>query len=362
MKCLICHDSGRPMYCAHCMSSSPNLLLTLKIDLLMLRETNVHLKSRVEDILEYGLSRIAEEGGDEPVPNVEGDILGKRLRKLDSLVLRKKNNKIRYRISQLRQRIDQKTHKITMLNAEVRKQCFMNSSKREAVLKKNHNDQAGVEVKQQLLQIKKVLLKSQLVKIRSLVDWFVIRKRDSYEFPYTLSFQPVVSLKNVYKLPPSVVWGSIMTMFRYLTLFSELLFFTLPHKEPAIPNIVNMELETSIKTPDESTSDDAGIMDHLTKLLINIVQVSRHLNLISQEPIDLAWMLDQNDLDTLFYNMAMRLETKSKPVSHHWTYPQILAVVSDALQLSSVYATSPTSRRTLTGTLANNNDHWFVVR
>lgn len=350
------------MYCAHCMNSSPNLLLKLKIDLLMLREINVHLKGRVEDILKYGLSKIAGKGGEVLAPNVEGDILGKRLRKLDSLVLRKKNNKIRYRISLLRRRIEDKAHKSTSLKAELQKPANFARSKREKITKNNQDEQHEAEVNQQLLQIKKVLLKSQLIKIRSLVDWFVIRKHDSYEFPYTLAFQPVISLKNVYKLPPSVVWGSILTMFRYLKLFSEILFFTLPHKEPAISNIADLESENSSKAPDESAGDETGVIDHLTKLFINVVQVSRHLNLISQGPIDLAWMLDQNDLDTLFYNMAMRLETKSKPVAHHWTYPQIFTVVSDALQLSSDYAASPTSRRTLAGTVVNNNDHWFVVR
>ncbi|GAV48423.1 hypothetical protein ZYGR_0I07200 [Zygosaccharomyces rouxii] len=362
MQCSICHKSGRPMYCAHCMSSSPHLLLKLKLDLLILRETNGHLKSRVEDILEYGLGQIAGKEPKSASTNVKGDILGRRLRKLDSVILRRKNNRVKYRISQLNRRIYEKRHRIEALRSKLQLPSKIGIHEKELKAKRESQELTISEGKQQLTQIRKVLLKSQLSKIRSLVEWFVIRKRESYEFPYTLAFQPIVSLRNVYKLPSSVVWGSISTMSRYLKLFAEILFFTLPHNELVAPNAPELELEVSAKTADESSSDENTIVDHLTKIFINIIQISRHLNLISKDPIDLAWMLDQNDLDTLFYNMAMRLETKSKPVFHHWTYPQILAVVSEALQLSSVYATSPVSRQTLTGTKANNNDRWYVVR
>lgn len=350
------------MYCGHCMSSSPHLLLKLKLDLLMLRETNGHLKSRVEDILEYGLGQIAGKKPESQTANAEGDILGKRLRKLDSLILRKKNNRVRYRISQLNHRIYEKRKKVETVRKEL--QLPGKISLNEEKLKSTRESQELTisESRQQLMQIRRVLLRSQLSKIRSLVEWFVIRKRESYEFPYTLAFQPIVSLRNIYKLPPSVVWGSISTMSRYLKLFGEILFFTLPHDELVAPNAAELELEVSSKSADENSSDENTIVDHLTKILINVVQVSRHLNLISKDPIDLAWMLDQNDLDTLFYNMAMRLETKSKPVFHHWTYPQILAVVSEALQLSSVYASSPVSRQTLTGTKVSSNDRWYVVK
>lgn len=362
MQCSICHESGRPMFCAHCMSSSPHLLIKLKIDLLMLRETNSHLKGRVEDILEYGLGQVTGKESEWHATNIEGDILGRRLRKLDSLILKKKNNRVRHRILQLTHRINEKRRKLEMLSTELYHTSKIGLNGKELEIERNSQELTVTEVKQQLMQIRRVLLKSQLSKVRSLVEWFVIKKRESYEFPYTLAFQPVVSLRNVYKLPPSVVWGSISTMSRYLKLFAEILFFTLPHSEIIAPNALDLESEASSRTADEGSSDGNNVVDHLTRLFINIVQISRHLNLISKDPIDLAWMLDQNDLDTLFYNMAMRLETKSKPVTHHWTFPQIFSVVSEGLQLSSVYATSPVSRQTLTGTVANNSDRWYVVR
>lgn len=350
------------MFCAHCMSSSPHLLIKLKIDLLMLRETNSHLKGRVEDILEYGLGQVTGKESEWHATNIEGDILGRRLRKLDSLILKKKNNRVRHRILQLTHRINEKRRKLEMLSTELYHTSKIGLNGKELEIERNSQELTVTEVKQQLMQIRRVLLKSQLSKVRSLVEWFVIKKRESYEFPYTLAFQPVVSLRNVYKLPPSVVWGSISTMSRYLKLFAEILFFTLPHSEIIAPNALDLESEASSRTADEGSSDGNNVVDHLTRLFINIVQISRHLNLISKDPIDLAWMLDQNDLDTLFYNMAMRLETKSKPVTHHWTFPQIFSVVSEGLQLSSVYATSPVSRQTLTGTVANNSDRWYVVR
>lgn len=362
MQCSICHKSGRPMYCAHCMSSSPHLLLKLKIDLLVLRENNGNLKNRVEDILEYGLGQIAGKEPESKSGNIEADILGKRLRKLDSLILRKKNNRLRHRISQLNLRIYEKRRKIEGLHKEFRLPTKVTLEEKKLKSGRESQELARSENRQQLMQVKKVLLRSQLSKIRSLVEWFVIRKRESYEFPYRLAFQPIVSLRNVYKLPPFVVWGSISTMSQYLKLFAEMLFFSLPHDELVPPNAPGLELEVFAKTSDENGSDEIIIVEYLTKIFINIIQISRHLNLISKDPIDFAWMLDQNDLDTLFYNMAMRLETKSKPVANHWTYPQILSVVSEALQLSSIYATSPVSRQTFAGTKASTNDHWYVVR
>lgn len=354
------------MYCGHCMSTSPSLLAKLKIDLLISREINRNLKSQVESILEYGLGKVESnenkpplsDSPDSETSHVEGEILGKRLLKLNLLRSKKKNNRIRYRVTQLVNRVNNKRRTVEFLKSELAKDLNPTPNAAE---KLTETDPAQLaEKREQIHQIHKVLSSAQEAKLRSLREWFVVRKRDSYEFPYSLAFQPVVSLKNFYRLPPMVAWGSIIKMSQYMILMSDVLLYKLPCKLDVIPEFGGAKLQDSSRGVEDLYGDDNNVADCLTKLVINILQLSRHLNLLSKNPVDLTWLLDQHDLDTLFYCMITSTAITSRPVSHHWTFTGVLAVVSEALQLS-IYAASPASRQTLAGTMANNSDRWFLV-
>lgn len=357
MRCPICLNSARPMYCSHCMNTSPNLLARLKIDLLVLRENNHKLKTRVESILEYGLGLM--EGSEDKLSavkaseadheDVEGEILGQRLLKLDQLRSKRKNNRIRYRTTQLSSSVEGKKQIVERLKQENERVSVLDGHA-EAKLSKVKT-RVLAERTHQITQIQRVLLSSQDAKLRSLREWFIIRKRDSYEFPFSIAFQPVVSLKNFYRLPPMVAWGSISKMSEFVVLLSEVYLYKLPYELPDQPS----------KTAEDVYDDDSNnVAESLAKLLVNVVQLARHADLMSKSPVDLAWMLDQLDIDTLFYNMATSSKIPTKPMAQHWTYNKLLSVVSEALQLS-IYAASPASRQTLAGTLANNSDHWFLV-
>ncbi|QLQ78844.1 hypothetical protein HG537_0B01920 [Torulaspora globosa] len=362
MRCPLCMNSSRPMYCSHCVNTSPNILARLKIDLLMLRDENCKLKNRVESILEYGLGLMEGSKGvtnaetiEEGNQDVEGEILGQRLLKLNQLRAKRRYNRIRYRTTQLLssleakrrtiERLEQENETVSVLDASVEEQL---SRVRTAVM---------VEKTGQIAQIQRVLLNSQESKLNSLRKWFIIRKRDSYEFPYSIAFQPIISLKNFYRLPPVVAWSSISKMSEFTLLMSEVLQYTLPCE---LPDTSSKTLRLADNTVEDGYDDDNNVADYLTKLLINIIQLARRAGLISKSPVDLTWMLDQLDIDTLFYNMATSTKIPTKSVAQHWTYDKLLSVVSEALQLS-VYAASPPSRQTLTGTIANNSDHWFLV-
>lgn len=362
MNCPICHNSGRPIYCSHCMNTSPNLLVRLRIDLFLLRDMNSKLKNQVERILEYGLKRVEQQGRSESrkspseqSKNSEGGVLGKRLLKLDLLRLRKKNNRLRYRISQEQSRITDKKR----TKEQIQEQLQLSSGQKA----RQDNNEAFSEyesiieeTKLQIAQVQKIVTGMQTLKLKNLIEWFVVRKRDSYEFPYSLAFQPLVSLKNFYKLPTIVAWNSISKMSQYIVLVAKILQFALPFKlgDPS-PNFL-----VDFDDHEEPTINDNGIAEYIAKLVINLLQLSRHLNLLSQEPLDLVWLLDQYDLDTLFYNLISNQIMKARPISHHWTYDRVLAIVSEALQLS-IYASSPASRPTLSGTMANNTDKWYLV-
>lgn len=344
------------MYCGHCMNGSPSLLAKLKIDLLMLREANAALESQVEGILEYGLGQVeaidgtsADKRPRSESTNIEGKILGQRLLKLSLLRSKRNNSRIKHRTVQLANRIKVKKDTIEQLRRALagRSKIGQNSEEtltriRTAVL---------TDRKLQMAQITRFLTNNQEARLESLREWFVVRKRDSYEFPYSVAFLPVVSLKNFYKLPPVVAWGSISKMSQCITLMSEILFYKLPCTIEGIPELSSYEKEENNET---------NVAECLTKLLINVIQLARHVNLLPKNPIDLAWTLDQHDLDILFYNMITTTEITSRPVAHHWTFSRVLSVVSDALQLS-VYAASPASRQTLNGTRVNNSDLWSLV-
>ncbi|QLL31332.1 hypothetical protein HG536_0B01950 [Torulaspora globosa] len=363
MRCPLCLNSSRPMYCSHCVNTSPNILARLKIDLLMLREENRRLKDRVESILAYGLgvmegseaAAVVERTLEEGHEDVEGEILGQRLLKLNQLRAKRKHNRIRYRTAQLLSSLEAKKRTIDRLTQEREKVPVLDVNAEEKLSRVR--TAVLVEKTSQIAQIQRVLLNSQEAKLNSLRRWFIIRKRDSYEFPYSIAFQPVVSLKNFYKLPPMVAWGSISKMSEFVVLLSEVLQYKLPCE---LPDASFKALRAADNTVEDAYDDDTNVAEHLTKLLVNIIQLARRAGLMSKNPVDLAWMLDQLDIDTLFYNMATSTEIPTKSVAQHWTYNKLLSVVSEALQLS-IYAASPASRQTLTGTLANNNDHWFLV-
>lgn len=362
MKCPVCNNSARPMYCAHCMNTSPNLLVRLRVNLFILRETNCQLKNKVEAILEFGLNKVEKrnEGPagvkkQEESTNIEGEILGSRLQKVDLLRLRKKNNRIKYRITLEQKKISDKRRSKELIQQELQQYL------RPRILEQTNTNSCEYEGKlqetgQQISQVQKVVTSTQSLKLKKLTEWFIIRKRESYEFPYSIAFQPIVSLKNFYKLPSMVAWNSISKMSHYMTLLSDILLFRLSCELGEPPRIFMLEAEEC----DDPNIDESIVGEYLAKLVINVLQVSRHLNLLSKDPLDLVWLLDQYDLDTIFYNMVTGQEMKSRPVSHHWTYTRVLAVVSEALQFS-IYAASPASRPTLAGTIANNSDKWYLV-
>lgn len=347
------------MYCGHCINTSPNLLAKLKVEQLMLRESNAKLKNKVEAILEYGLAQVdaienhrSDKTQRIESSNVEGEILGQRLLKLSLLSSKRKNSRIKYRTTQLASRLKEKRDKVEELQRELtsRSEVAPNNERAFANIKAS----VSTDWTHQMDQIARLISQSQQSKLMSLRKWFVVRKRDSYEFPFSVAFLPIVSLKNFYKLPPSVAWGSIQKMSQYMTMMAEILFYTLPYKIEAIPDLAGYEKEQG------QEGNDANAAEYLTKLVVNAIQLARHLNLASRNPIDLAWVLDQHDLDILFYNMATETKITTRPVAQHWTFSRVLSVVSDALQLS-VYATSPASRQTLNGTRVNNSDLWSLV-
>lgn len=367
MRCPVCLNSGRPMYCGHCVNTSPSLLTKLKIDLLVLREGNIKLKNQVEGILEYGLGQVeavehnhaAEKDQRVESSNIEGEILGQRLLKLGLLRSKRKNGRVKYRALQLTNRIKDKELAVDQLKRAIAGDFNGRRNSEQALLR--IKSAVLHDKNQQISQIFRFTSLNQEARLQALRDWFVVRKRDSYDFPYSVAFLPVVSLKNFYKLPPVVAWGSISKMFQYVHLMSEILFCKLPCKMESIPEPAGNEKDQENgKAGGDLYSDETNVAEYLTKLVINAVQLARHANLLSKHPIDLAWTLDQDDLDTLFYNMATATQITSRPVTHHWTYSRVLSVVSDALQLS-IYAASPASRQTLGGTRVNNSDLWSLV-
>lgn len=353
------------MYCSHCMNTSPNLLARLKINLLMLRNTNRELKGRVESILEYGLglvdgsNRHALAGRpDGEQEDVEGKILGQRLIKLNQLRSKRKNNRTRYRTAQLQTVVESKRQLVARLKEE-KKQVSVLDRKAEKMHVKAKTA-VIVERKFQLSQIDRVLVSSRGAKLESLREWFMVRKRDSYDFPYSIAFCPVISLKNFYRLPPMVAWSSIAKMSELVELISRVMLYKLPCEGIRTPAPSSNPTGKGDKTLEDAYEDDNNVAECITRLLINIIQLARHADLMSKSPVDLAWMLDQLDIDTIFYHMVTSTRIDTKPIAQHWTYHKLLSVVSEALQLS-VYAASPASRQTATGALANNSDHWFLV-
>ncbi|EDO17541.1 hypothetical protein Kpol_534p20 [Vanderwaltozyma polyspora DSM 70294] len=334
IQCSVCRNHVQSMYCAHCINTSPNLLHPLRMQLLMVQQKNKVLKGKVEDILSHALDKNWKSSDND----TEGIILADRLHKLEVLKRTKRNNRVRYRISQLTKRIENKQQRLQSLRLQI--------TTTDVAKVSNANKKEIEEIRTKYLQLNEVVKREQELECQSLVDWFILRKRNSYEIPYTLVFLPVVSLKNFHKLPKAVTISSLHKMFQFLEIYSQIISFPLLYKGDEIK-------EKTINTDEE-------IAKLITKLVINVLQIGRFKNLIPKDAIDLVWLLDQYDVDSLFYNVIVNHKMECRVVLFHWTFGKVSKVVTETLQLPAGSTTS-FPRQQVGDTYDKDDDMWHIV-
>lgn len=344
MRCNVCNNERQSFFCSDCINTSPKLLLKLRFELLALRATNNKLHSRVEEILESAFDHSHLDS------NTEEGILASRLRKVELLKFKKRNNRINSSIHQLESGIDSKRKRIQELRGVVE----MKVDIQQRTTDQSINEKIKSELNDRNRQLIKVLKASQNEKLKSLMEWFIIKKRDSFELPYTIAFKPLVSLRNYNKLPASMFLESIYKMTHYLEIASTILSCILPYdNEFTLRKIITCDIE-NIK---------ANAMQWIARLIANIVHICKRMQLLPHDSIDIAILLEQYDIDGIFYDMATMHPLQFRPSTFEWTHSKILKYVSQVILSSSLIAATPPAPNIQYRTQFNleNNDNWFVV-
>ncbi|CAI4907100.1 ATV_HP_G0011630.mRNA.1.CDS.1 [Saccharomyces cerevisiae] len=343
MHCPICHHRAHVVYCAHCINTSPSLLLKLKLDLILLKDENKELNGKVEQILNEAMNY-----DQLYIKRMEKkkDPLMNSLMKLDVLRMKKNNNLIRHRIEQLNERIYSKRNHISELKVEI------DNYKRYKVGTGTDKLREQVEIsdaKNKLAQVSKICESARDYKLNLLNNWFVIQKlQDNFQIPFAIAFQPLISLKNFRVLPLAITNDSINIMWKYISFFSDILMIKLSYTNKICEQPM-FEFSDSIQT----------VVQRLIKLIINILQICRHLKLVPSTPMDIPWLLDQYDVDGLFYNMVKRNKMKCRSVSLYWTFGMLYSMVLD--NMNNPQRGHPARRTAPPPTVTGSHDRWYVV-
>ncbi|SCU97278.1 LAFA_0G10704g1_1 [Lachancea sp. 'fantastica'] len=278
-KCYVCHEQVKELYCGHCINTSPHLVLKHKIELYQIRALNNDLRSQVDRILQRAMNEHSE----------PQDVLERNLAMLKTAHLKRKTNKYRRKVEQARDSIEIKAHRAKQLRELIEKDddAFRVSQKQSGTQRSQFDI-----LQPDLRQLQKVLANSKALKFQELVRLFLVRQREHPEFPYTISFQPVINIQHMYRLPQNVIECSLRSMWDFLILASKVLSVELPSKEAG-----------------------KDVLNSLTGIVLNILVFLRNLELVPRDCSDkralLRSLLRNYDIDKLFYFMVMNRDVEA---------------------------------------------------
>lgn len=272
LKCCTCHRQSKVLYCSHCINTSPHLLLRYKMELYQVTAAREELRAQVDEIL-----RDAMNGDEQP-----SDVLGKHLAMLRKTHLKRRTNKIRSKLQQLQEVVQVKRERVRTLKAQI-------NQPNPRVAHSVETDEKIAQFRssqQKLTMLQRVLESSKALKFQALTHLFLIRQREHPEFPFTISFQPIVNVQNLCHLPQNVVECSLRSMWDFLLLAGRVLLIELPPQKPA-----------------------KDVLDSLTGIVLNLLVFLQSLELVPQKFCGdrgyLRSLLRNYDVDRLFYYMVM---------------------------------------------------------
>lgn len=322
LKCCACHKQCKILYCARCVNSSPALLLRLKLDLWQVASSRENVHTQVDGILNDALKGDCK----------KQEVLWKHLAMLKTTHFKRKTNKIRSKLIQLQQIVQSKRERVRALET-----CKPPPDMR--TVNREYTEAMGLEFREsqeRLRQLQRILDSSKALKFQQLVHLFLIRKRDHAEFPFTISFQPVVNVQNLCRLPQNVIECSLRSMWDFLLLAGRVLLIELPLQS----------------RPENDVSDS------LTGIVLNLLVLVQHLELLpsccSDKRGRLRALLRQYDVDKLFYHMVMNQDITLR------FSDQVHSVVDYEVCHSEIQALLQGSRE-LSVLGKSMDDKWFLV-
>ncbi|CUS22001.1 LAQU0S04e05908g1_1 [Lachancea quebecensis] len=308
IKCCTCHRQGKAMYCPHCVNTSPSLLLRYKMELYQVAAAREELRLQVDGILRDAMNGDAQPSG----------VLGKHLAMLRKTHLKRKTNKIRSKLQQLQEIVQAKRERVRKLKTQLNQPSVR-------VVSSSENKDKTVQFRnshQKLTMLRRVLESSKALKFQALVHLFLIRQREHPEFPFTISFQPIVNVHNLCHLPQNVIECSLRSMWDFLLLAGRVLLIELPLQKPA-----------------------KDVIDSLTGIVLNLLVFLQSLELVPQKLCGdrgyLRSLLRNYDVDRLFYYMVMNrdielLDTSElhSAVNYEACHAELQAMLQGSSELS----------------------------
>ncbi|SCU82203.1 LADA_0C03730g1_1 [Lachancea dasiensis] len=326
LTCCACHKQAKVFYCGHCLNTSPQLLLKLKLELYHIRAANEQLRSQVDSILEKAMDEDSR----------SQDVLARNLSALKTAHLKRRTNKFRHKTEQARIRVKEKAKQAQELREVVEETDFQLETRpevRELSLKNRKDRFQTYQFK--LDQLQKVLANAKAMKFQTLVHLFLIREREHPEFSYTISFQPIINIQNLHRLPTNVVECSLRSMWEFLRLAAKVLLVELPSTTPA-----------------------NEVLHSLTGIVLNMLVFLRTLGLIPQNCADkrahLRALLRDYDVDKLFYYMVMNRKIPQECQSKNETFVNYEVCHHELQNLLQ-------GSKNLGGVNNTMDDKWFLV-
>lgn len=333
MRCQICNDESGEFYCASCIKASPHLLLSLKFGLIDIQNENKTLNQRIDRILENAM--VNKQGNVTDLAlgklTVEEDtndnVLRSTMMKVNSLKLKRRNGRIKSQLDHINRALTSKREYISKLL-----QMLENAKDVRTV---SHSIPTVVERKQErekwlkkIDQMEILVEKRQQYHLRLLNQWFAISKRESAGLPFAISFQPVISLKNVNKLSYRLVKSSVFKMFQYLSLISMILEIKIPYcmKDNVSSFNDDYQLRDIIIFTEDFVKKQST--NWLTKIIIDITCICQCTDVLpSDQNIDILTLLDQYDIDGVFYHMVQKRTITCNTLANPPTFQEVYRIV-----------------------------------
>lgn len=355
MLCPVCNSNKTLFFCAHCINSvSDPDIGKVRLQLERLNASNEELKAKIEKLLGYVTNNGSGSGSafvPTPVSASASEIaFYYRMREINLLKKRRRNDRINTWVKYMTNLIERKKGELARCQDLLVSRYRTTPPPPPPII----GDNLQTSQVQTIAQVQTMLRRRQVAVHDELTSWFLVRNTERwFEIPYVMWFQPIVSLRNVFKLPGQLIALSVLRMAQYLQILERIYSFSLPFTLGP-----SFTLKWAIELDDQLIY--RNLIHWLTTLTINLVVCLQRLDLIpvSQKFPDIARLLDEYDIDGLFYQLANRLEVK---VVHTIETPQNF---SDIAKITSkrLYSSSESDASQQNGQQSvESADKWFVV-
>ena len=315
-----------------------------------LNDANEELKAKIERLLSYVTNNASGSGsGSTPVSASASEIaFYHRMKEINLLKKRRRNDRINTWVKYMSKLVERKKEELAKC------QNLLASRQRAPPPPPIISDNLQTGWVHTIAQVQTMLRRRQVAVQNELTSWYLVRKTERwFEIPYVMQFQPIVSLRNAFKLPGQLIALSVLRMVQYLRILEQIYSFSLPFTlRPSFTLKWVIELDEPVIY--------RNLIHWLTTLTINLVVGLQRLDLmpVNREFPDIARLLDEYDIDGLFYHLASRLEVEVvHTIETSQNFNDVSKIISKMLYISSESDASQQNGQQSVGSA----DKWFVV-